>query len=85
MNKFDYIITDELGIHARIAVSLVRETSKYNSDIIISCNGKEADGKDLLKIMSLGAEKDMVITISVIGEDQENAAINLEKYINENL
>ncbi len=85
MQKLHYIIIDELGIHAMVAVSLVRETSKYKSTTTISCNGNLADGKDALEIMALGAEKEMEIIITIVGEDEENAVTNLEKFINKNL
>ena len=31
MKKWEYVIQDEIGIHARPAGELVKETKKYNS------------------------------------------------------
>ena len=47
MEKFSYRVTDPAGIHARPAGIIVKEASKYNSDIKITANGKEADAKKI--------------------------------------
>ena len=36
MKKLEYVIRDEIGIHARPAGELVKEAKKYNSRITIS-------------------------------------------------
>ena len=40
MKKLEYVIRDEIGIHARPAGELVKEAKKYNSRITISKDGK---------------------------------------------
>lgn len=85
MKTFQYIVQDEVGIHARPAGLLVKETKKFNSDIQISANGKTVDAKKLMAIMSLGAKKGAEITLSIEGEDEDAACEALEKFIRENL
>mgnify|MGYP003172590443 CR=1 FL=1 len=41
MKTFNYVITDEVGIHARPAGMLVMEAKKYASDIMINKAGKK--------------------------------------------
>ncbi|MCI6714126.1 MAG: HPr family phosphocarrier protein, partial [Lachnospiraceae bacterium] len=43
MKEFDYVITDEVGIHARPAGLLVKEAKKYESKIVLSKDGKKAE------------------------------------------
>ena len=43
MKTFTYIITDEIGIHARPAGLLVKEAKKYTSKIVLSANGRSAE------------------------------------------
>ena len=42
MKEFKYVITDELGIHARPAGLFVKEAAKFQSDIKIKKGEKEA-------------------------------------------
>lgn len=48
MKKFNYVIRDEVGIHARPAGNLVKEAKKYESIVHISANGKSADATRLI-------------------------------------
>ena len=57
MKTFEYTITDELGIHARPAGELVKVTKQFASTIKLDCNGKSADAKRLIAVMSLGAKQ----------------------------
>ena len=45
MQKFTYVIKDELGIHARPAGLLVKEAKKFASTITLSCGEKKAVAK----------------------------------------
>ena len=78
MKTFEYTITDELGIHARPAGELVKVTKQFASTIKLDCNGKSADAKRLIAVMSLGAKQGNKITVSVEGADE--AAAKLEEF-----
>lgn len=85
MKQFSYVITDPEGIHARPAGILVKQAATFASTIKIAGNGKEADAKRLLALMSLGIKKDMEVTFTVEGDDEEAAATALEAFMKENL
>ena len=57
MKSFKYVITDPVGIHARPAGALVKEIKKYDSDVKVLANGKSADGKKLMNLMSAAQKK----------------------------
>jgi phosphocarrier protein len=80
MKTFEYTITDELGIHARPAGELVKVTKQFASTIKLDCNGKSADAKRLIAVMSLGAKQGNKITVSVEGADEADAAAKLEEF-----
>lgn len=44
MKRFDYVIKDEVGIHARPAGLLVKEAKKFESKIVLAKVGK-GDGE----------------------------------------
>ena len=85
MKEFTYTITDELGIHARPAGMLVKEASKYSSNITIECNGKSADVKKIFSLMSLGAKCSNVLKIKIDGVDELDACLGLEDFFKKNL
>ena len=85
MKTIEYTIKDELGIHARPAGALVKEASKYKSDIRISKNENSADLKKLFSLMGLNVKLNDVIKITAEGEDEEKAINALETFLNNNL
>ena len=85
MKTFNYVITDEVGIHARPAGMLVMEAKKYASYIMINKAGKKADAKKIMMLMSLGVKCNEEVTVEISGEDEEKAAVEMEKCFKENL
>lgn len=85
MKEFEYTIKDELGIHARPAGLLVKEASKYESDIRIIKGDKEVDARRLIAIMSLATKFNETIRFKVEGIDEDQAALGLEEFMKENL
>lgn len=85
MKSFNYIITDEVGIHARPAGMLVKEAKKYASSITIVKGKKKADARKLMVLMGLGVKCGEEVTVEVEGEDEETAAAAMETFFKENL
>lgn len=69
------------GLHARPANLFIKTASKFKSNIKVSKDGKEVDGKRLLAIMTLGVQQGESITIKAEGEDEEKAVRALEDLI----
>lgn len=85
MKEFKYVITDELGIHARPAGLLVKEAAKFQSDIKIKKGEKEADAKRIFGIMGLAAKKDDEIVLTADGADEADAIAAIEEFLKANL
>ena len=85
MKEFKYVITDELGIHARPAGLLVKEAAKFESDIKIKKGEKEADAKRIFGIMGLAAKKGDEIVLTADGADEADAIIAIEEFLKANL
>lgn len=85
MKTFDYTITDEIGIHARPAGLLVKESKAFASSVILTCNGKSADAKKLMALMALGVKKGDTVKIEISGEDEDAAERVLKDFFKENL
>ena len=85
MKSFEYTITDPVGIHARPAGLLVKEAKNYAASIQIAKDGKSADAKKLMALMSLGVRQGETVTVNVEGADEENAAAKMEEFFKNNL
>lgn len=85
MKSFNYIIKDEVGLHARPAGMLVKEAKNYESKIAITKDGKTVEATKLMAIMGLGVKCGDTIEVSVDGSDEETAFADIQKFFEENL
>ena len=85
MKEFKYVITDEVGIHARPAGLLVKKAKEFTSTITISKGDKSAKATALMKLMGMGIKKGDEVTVQVEGDDEEVAAAAIEAFLKENL
>ncbi|MBR5109860.1 MAG: HPr family phosphocarrier protein [Clostridia bacterium] len=81
MRSFMYTIKAPVGMHARHAGLLVKQTSQYRSDITLSKGGRSANAKGILALMGLGVKQGDVVTVTVEGEDEDAAAVELKHYM----
>ncbi|OYW69359.1 MAG: phosphocarrier protein HPr [Aerococcus viridans] len=73
MQKQEFNITAETGIHARPATLLVQAASKFNSDINLEYKGKSVNLKSIMGVMSLGVGQGSDVVITAEGDDEEEA------------
>lgn len=85
MKKFEYVIRDEVGIHARPAGNLVKEAKKYESKILISANGKSAEATRLMAVMGLGVKCGQNVEVEISGADEEKAYEEMKHFFESNL
>ena len=73
MEKREFTITSETGIHARPATILVQAASKFSSDITLSYEGKSVNLKSIMGVMSRGVGQIAKVTITANGDDEKEA------------
>lgn len=78
MEKRDFHVIAETGIHARPATLLVQSASKFNSDIQLTYKDKSVNLKSIMGVMSLGVGQGADVTISADGDDEAEAIAALE-------
>jgi phosphocarrier protein len=66
-------ILNKNGLHARPAAEIVKLAAKYRSEITISRDGTEVNGKSIMGVMMLAAECGASIVLRANGEDAEQA------------
>ena len=67
----------EEGLHARPAAQFVHKAKGFSSDIVVVKDGREANAKSPLKLMTLAAKHGEKITIRADGDDAEKAVNTL--------
>lgn len=85
MQKFSYVIKDEVGIHARPAGLFVKEAKKYESKIQIIKDTKSADATKLMAVMGLGVKCGDTIVVEIEGSDEEDACKKMKIFLENNL
>ena len=85
MKNFSYVITDEIGIHARPAGLLVKEAKKYASKVVIKANGKSAEATRLMAIMGMGVKCGQTVEVEVTGDDEDTAFEGMKAFFEANL
>ena len=85
MKQFNYVITDELGIHARPAGMLAKLAKGCGSKIQITKGEKTVAATQLLMLMGLAVKYGDEITVSVEGLDEEVAFEKVKIFFHENL
>jgi len=66
-------IVNKHGLHARPAAEMVKTASRFKSDITISRDDLEVNGKSIMGVMMLAAEYGATITLKASGPDADDA------------
>lgn len=74
-------VKNKQGLHARPAALFVQIANKFDSRITVIRDEEEVNGKSIMGILMLGAEKDSQIIIEIEGEDAHLAMLELEQLI----
>lgn len=86
MKKFEYTITDPVGIHARPAGLLVKAAKALDSTITIEKHGgKSATATKLMAVMGLGIKQGDTVSITVEGGSEDANAAAMEQFFKDNL
>jgi phosphocarrier protein len=74
-------IVNKLGLHARAAGKLVNLTKTFSSDITLSKDVEEVDGKSIMAVMLLAAPIGTQVRVRVSGDDEEAAMAAIRELI----
>lgn len=73
MLQKEFIIINKLGLHARASALFVKTASRFNSDVMLSRDDIEVNGKSIMGIMMLAAAKGSTVSLTVTGADETDA------------
>ena len=78
-----FTVRNKLGLHARAAAKIVQISNEFQSHIRIIKNGREADAKSMLDILTLSCPQGTKIEVCAEGEDAAEAIAALALLFND--
>jgi phosphocarrier protein HPr len=74
-------IVNKFGLHARPAMSFVKQANKFTCNIEVTKGALTIDGKSIMSIMRLAATKGTKLKIIADGEDASEAIDALDELV----
>ncbi len=83
MEKIEQALTvsNKKGLHARPAAMLVQLASKYKSQVTITHEGQQINGKSIMGILTLGAHVGATLVFTVEGPDAKEAMESFVQFL----
>ena len=78
-----FIIKNKLGLHARAASQFVQIANNFDSEIFVTKNEQEVNGKSIMGILILAAARGTQITVRATGSDADGAVAALGELIDQ--
>lgn len=75
------VVKNKQGLHARPAAMFVQLANKFDARITVRRDDEEVNGKSIMGILMLGAERGSSIIIEADGSDADVAMLELEKIV----
>lgn len=72
-------VVNNAGLHTRPAAAIVKIASKYKSDFFLIKDDMEVNGKSIIGVMTMAAEKGSKITLQFEGPDENEVAKELKE------
>lgn len=80
MIETEVTIVNRAGLHTRPAATIVKLAAKYDSEFFIFKDGLSINGKSIIGVMTLAAEKGSTLTLKFDGADEDEALKTIVSY-----
>ena len=81
MSQIELLIRNQLGLHARACALFVKAASKYKSEVFVSRDDLEVNGKSIMGVMMLAAEEGSTIIVRADGADEAEALAAIRELV----
>jgi phosphotransferase system enzyme I (PtsI) len=75
------VVSNRVGLHVRAASLFVDTAQKFASNIRVRTDQREADGKSILDMLTLGAAPGVSLLLIAEGKDAQQAINSLEELV----
>jgi len=79
--EIQLLIRNQLGLHARACALFVKTASRFKSEVMVSRDGLEVNGKSIMGVMMLAAEEGSTIVVKAVGADEGDAIAALQELV----
>ena len=73
MTETELVIRNQLGLHARACALFVKTAARFHSQVFVSRDDLEVNGKSIMGVMMLAAEEGSTIRVRADGPDEREA------------
>jgi phosphocarrier protein len=80
MIEKDVKIINNAGLHTRPAATIVKIAAQFESEFFIHKDGMHINGKSIIGVMTLAAEKGSLLKLSFDGSDEDDACKAIVDY-----
>ena len=77
-------ITNKLGLHARAATKLAQVCQKFDADVTVKLEDKEADASSIIGLMLLAGSQGKEVTVETSGNDAKQALAEVCQLFSDN-
>ena len=81
MSEIQLLIRNQLGLHARACALFVKTASRFKSEVLVSRDGLEVNGKSIMGVMMLAAEEGATIMVKADGPDEGDALAAIQELV----
>ena len=81
MTETELLIRNQLGLHARACALFVKTAARFKSNILVSRDDLEVNGKSIMGVMMLAAEEGSTIRVRAQGPDEDQALDALRELV----
>ena len=76
-------VSNKLGLHARASAKLTKLASSFQSEIVLSRNGRRVNAKSIMGVMMLAAGLGASVELETDGEDEQAAQAAITTLVND--
>jgi phosphocarrier protein len=77
----ELLIRNELGLHARACALFVKTASRFRSEVMVSRDDLQVNGKSIMGVMMLAAEAGSTIVVTAEGPDEIEVVKALQELV----
>ena len=81
MTEVELLIRNQLGLHARACALFVKTAARFKSNVLVSRDDLEVNGKSIMGVMMLAAEEGSLIRVRADGPDESEAIAALRELV----
>jgi phosphocarrier protein len=81
LTQAECVIRNQLGLHARACALFVKTAARFTSEVFVSRDDLEVNGKSIMGVMMLAAEEGSTIHVRAEGADEAAAVAALRELV----